>query len=56
MTMGKGLPQEVVDALPEDATEYQNGNVVHAILPNPAEVEVADGTWYLKGMISRRRP
>ena len=49
MTMGKGLPQEVVDALPEDATEYQNGNVVHAILPNPAEVEVADGTWVFKG-------
>lgn len=49
MTMGKGLPQEVVDALPEDATEYQNGNVVHAILPNPTEVAVADGTWVFKG-------
>lgn len=48
MTKGKNLPQEVVETLPEDDTEYQNGDVVHAILPNPTEVAVADGTWVLK--------
>lgn len=49
MTKGKNLPQEVVETLPEDDTEYQNGDVVHAILPNPTEVAVADGTWVFKG-------
>lgn len=49
VTKGKNLPQEVVETLPEDDTEYQNGDVVHAILPNPTEVAVADGTWVFKG-------
>lgn len=49
MTKGKNLPQEVVETLPEDDTEYQNGDVVHAILPNPTEVVAADGTWVFKG-------
>ncbi|EGN31108.1 hypothetical protein HMPREF0988_00809 [Lachnospiraceae bacterium 1_4_56FAA] len=49
MTKGKNLPQEVVETLPEDDTEYQNGDVVHAILPNPTEVAAADGTWVFKG-------
>lgn len=49
MTKGKNLPQEVVETLPEDDTEYQNGDVVHAILPNSTEVAVADGTWVFKG-------
>ena len=49
MTKGKNLPQEVVETLPEDDTEYQNGDVVHAILPNLTEVAVADGTWVFKG-------
>lgn len=39
----------MVETLPEDDTEYQNGDVVHAILPNPTEVAAADGTWVFKG-------
>ncbi|MDO4589669.1 MAG: cell wall-binding repeat-containing protein, partial [Fusobacterium sp.] len=52
-TEGKQLPKEVTDLLPNDDKEYEEGNKITALNPNPDKVEVADGIWIFKGYVDK---
>ena len=46
-TEGKDLPAEVLGLKPADKTDVEPGTNIN--LPKPANVDVAEGTWYFTG-------
>ena len=48
-TAGKQLPEEVMNLLPADTTEYEEGTEIRAIAPIETTVKVTDGQWVFKG-------
>lgn len=48
-TTDQELPQEVLDLLPNDPNQYDEGQTVNAIQPTQTTVTVADGTWTFNG-------
>ncbi len=43
------LPQDIIDALPEDKREYVSGSEVTAIAPEAENVDVGTGLWTFEG-------
>lgn len=48
-TDGKQLPEEVMDLLPADAAQYEQGAQISAIAPKESTVRVTDGQWIFSG-------
>ena len=49
VTAGKGLPDSVINLLPEDFAEYAKGEQVTAKQPAETKVKDGDGSWVFKG-------
>ncbi|MDO4663384.1 MAG: SHIRT domain-containing protein, partial [Erysipelotrichaceae bacterium] len=48
-TSGETLPEEVIDLLPIDPTEYEEGTTITAIQPTSTTVTVDGGVWTFEG-------
>ena len=54
-TPGKELPEEVLDLLPVDSKQYEEGQIINAIRPAQTTVIVDDGVWVFEGYDANKK-